>query len=460
MNDKPGNPVLYSMEKTRMIRRRRWSAVSVAAACLLSLWATAASADGLDLPTEPPCAETTTTFDADDVAAWPMTRLGDERVRISPVVTFGDEWELNHHRVVVDYEGDGELAVSVVHSRRRDLDETLATPHLYSRLREVASGETLKVSSVYRGERFAWVAFRATGDVRVRRITHTCWRGRDTLYGHVGRTFEFAGGTLRYRLLYPRDYDPDRSYPLVLSVHGSGGVGADNARSMERVILGRYLFTDYYDDERFACFSLVPQAPTIDHIPAGYAPRGERGKADPPYHPDYSVVNENAWYVQATMALIEKLKADDAVSIDPDRVYCTGFSLGGKAVWEFLKAGRTTFAAGMSGAGWAIGRAFSTPDEKLLARLAMEVERYKHVPVRIFAGSKDRMSRSSRPVDRVIREAGGDSEYVEFEGVSHVGSAGRIWGNPKYVTWVFEQDRSENPEPGPDPYPGGEYPDE
>jgi dienelactone hydrolase len=168
-------------------------------------------------------------------------------------------------------------------------------------------------------------------------------------------------------------------------------------------------------------------------------------------------VNENGWYVQATLALIERLKAAEGLSIDPDRIYYSGFSFGGKACWEFLKAGRETFAAAACGAGWPVGRAFSDPAGAILDRLKLEVQRYKHVPVYIFAGQKDRMRLGSAAVHKAILAAGGTSVYDEIPEADHVASH-RGWLNRERITWLFSQSRKNNPAPGPDPWPGGKYP--
>ena len=42
------------------------------------------------------------------------------------------------------------------------------------------------------------------------------------------REFVFKGDTLRYRVLFPENYDKSRKYPLVLFLHGSGERGSDN----------------------------------------------------------------------------------------------------------------------------------------------------------------------------------------------------------------------------------------
>ena len=40
---------------------------------------------------------------------------------------------------------------------------------------------------------------------------------------------EFEG--MPYRLMKPIDFDPEKTYPLILSLHGKGGTGTDNLRS-------------------------------------------------------------------------------------------------------------------------------------------------------------------------------------------------------------------------------------
>ena len=181
--------------------------------------------------------------------------------RACPPLKVPPGWEINHHRVTVRFTGSGKVELSVAHGGNGKLAPALAQPNLHSRFQTLTSGREVTVVSTYPGERHAWVVLRTAGDVRITDIRHACWLGRGTLYGHVGRTFDFAGAKLPYRLMYPRDCDPRRKYPLVVSVAGSGSVGTDNARSMEMVILARYLFTQYFGDKPLACFSLVTQIP-------------------------------------------------------------------------------------------------------------------------------------------------------------------------------------------------------
>jgi len=227
---------------------------------------------------------------------------------------------------------------------------------------------------------------------------------------------------------------------------------------MEMVILARHLFTERFNDPQLQCFSIVPQIPANRDIPAPYWPKGPQGRPTQPYHPDWPAVNENGWYVEATLALIQNLLADERLSIDPDRVYYTGFSYGGKACWEFLKAGREVFAGALCGAGWPIGRVGVKPTGLLLKRLKQEVRRYKHIPVRVFVGENDPMMRpGSLAVHEEILAQGGKSSYVQFPKTAHVQAAAKIWANRDNLAYLFEQNRKNNPPAGPDPFPKGVY---
>ncbi|MDP6637437.1 MAG: hypothetical protein QGG42_21270 [Phycisphaerae bacterium] len=400
--------------------------------------------------------EAQTRYTAAHIAKWETRTVDGKTCRVSPAINFGKGVELNHHRVTVDYSG-GSVELSVAHSASSKLADVLKKKYLRSRFRSVKTRTEQKIVSSYKGESFAWLIVHASGGAKIARITHTCWKGKGALYGHGPGEFRFDGAILPFRMMLPRNFDPRKKYPLVISVSGSGGVGDGNVRSMEKVIFAKSLFVDYLDEKEFECISVVPQIPSGKNVPKRYWPKGPLGKPTPIYHPDWPAVNENGWYVQATIALIKDLAGDSGPGVDPDRIYFTGFSYGGKACWEFLRADRELFAGAVCGAGWPIGRARSRPVGPLKARLKLEVSRIKHIPVSIFAGQDDLMRYGSKAAHEEIVAQGGKSSYVEFPKTDHVGTARSIWRNRKYVRWLFAQNRKKNPKPGPDPYPMGVY---
>lgn len=410
--------------------------------------------DALSLPA-PRHDQAVTLFSRAQILKWDVGSVGGKGYRVSPVINFGRGRELNHHRVTVDYTGRGSVQVYLASHTGGQLASVLKGTPVF---RTLSSGVESRFTSSLSAAGYAWVLVRTTGQVTVTGIKHVCWRGTGTLQGHESGALTFASAPLPFRLMYPRNYDPRKSYPLVISVSGSGGVGTNNTSSMHPTNLARYLFTIYYHDKPYECFSLVPQIPPSRGIPAPYWPRGAKGAPNRLYHPDWPTVNEQGWYAQATLALIRRLIEDKRVNIDADRVYFTGYSYGGKACWEFLRAGREVFAAALCVSGWPIGRAFSDPNSAMLKRLDMEVRRHAHIPVYIFSGQRDPMRLGSRAVYKVLRARGAKCNYIEFPAAGHGNVPGAAYRNRKHITWLFEQDRRKNPPAGKDPYPAGAYP--
>ena len=64
------------------------------------------------------------------------------------------------------------------------------------------------------------------------------------------KEFVYNGDTLKYRVLFPNNYDKTQKYPLVVFLHGSGERGNDNEKQLTH---GSVLFTD---EKKQAGFSL------------------------------------------------------------------------------------------------------------------------------------------------------------------------------------------------------------
>ena len=404
-------------------------------ACLSAMCAAA----GITIP-KPIVNTVSQTFSGGDIVKWSERKIAGSLCRISPAIAGPVKAEFNFHRVTADFSGTGTIEVSVGYSASNSIDEMIEKKHLHSTFRKLQPGKEVMITSPYKGQRFAWVIVRMSGKVAIRNIKYNSRQSRNTLYGHVGAVFQFAGAKLPYRLMYPKNYDPRKSYPLVVSVSGSGGVGSDNSRSMEMITLARYLYTQYYHEKGLECFSLVPQIPPQNAIPAPFWPKGSKGAATE-YHPDWAAVNSGGWFTGASIKLIKELAVSRDINIDINRIYMTGFSYGGKACWEFLKADPVIFAAAASGGGWPVGRAYSDPRGKFLERLKLEISLYKAVPVFIFAGGADKMRFGSAAVNKEILAQGGKTRYSEYKGAGHVAAAGKGWGDIENIRWLFRQKR-------------------
>jgi hypothetical protein len=418
------------------------------------------------IPTQPastapipsvPFDEPELTFTAQEIKSWPLNPILGQGCRISPVMEFPQNSELNLFRATVNFTGSGSVEVCVIHSATDNLSLAMGKKEQQSPFRAVKTGREELFTTRLTGQRYVWLAVRPGKDAAISQVKFVMYHGDHTYLGHSAKVFPFEGSKLLYRMMSPRHFDPSKTYPLVVSISGSGGIGLDNVKNMEMVTFGRYLFLNHYLNPRLECYSIVPQIPPDNVVPAPYYPAGEMGKPTP-FHPDWPTVNENGYYNRAVLGLVQSLLADKSLRIDPDRVYVVGFSYGGKACWEFLKSGRNVFAGAMCGAGWPIGPARSEPSGAMMPRLRQEVQRYRHIPVHIFVGNLDPMKFGSRAVYGEILAQGGTAFYTEFPNTDHPNASYKAWGDAKNVLWLFEQNRAKNPPAGADPFPGGVYP--
>lgn len=231
---------------------------------------------------------------------------------------------------------------------------------------------------------------------------------------YEARTFAGPDGAkLNYRLLRPKNYDASRKYPVVIFLHGSGERGSDNAAQLTH---GAPLFLKEEVREKYPCFVVAPQCPQnqkwadIDW-----------GSANP--------VQPNK--VSAPTALV--LRALDSLqeefSIDADRLYLTGLSMGGYGTWDLI----TRFPEK-----WAAAVPICGGGDKATAARA------KSVPTWAFHGLLDSTvdpARSKKMIDAVTA-AGGTPLFSEYPYIKH-DSWVTAYGEPELLPWLFAQKRGQ-----------------
>ena len=115
---------------------------------------------------------------------------------------------------------------------------------------------------------------------------------------------EFTGSngvTVKYNLFIPEGYDAAKSYPLVLFVHDAGPLSEDTKTTLIQGT-GAISFASPEDQSKHPCFVLAPQYARV-------------------------MTDADSDQAIATYELIERLCND--YSIDRDRLYNTGQSMGG-----------------------------------------------------------------------------------------------------------------------------------
>jgi predicted peptidase len=217
------------------------------------------------------------------------------------------------------------------------------------------------------------------------------------------------GPALKYRILTPLDYDANKKYPVVLFLHGAGERGDDNK---VQLVHGMKDFAADEMRKKHPAFVIAPQCPKNEW----WTKRNDEAADKPADDP-----------LGLSVQLIEDLKKK--YSIDADRIYITGLSMGGYGSWEALKRMPDYFAAAIPicGAG----------DPKA-------VEKFKNVPVWVFHGDKDgavKVERSQEMVE-ALKSAGASPKYTEYPGVGH-DSWTATYKNPEVTDWLFEQNRGQ-----------------
>jgi poly(3-hydroxybutyrate) depolymerase len=207
-----------------------------------------------------------------------------------------------------------------------------------------------------------------------------------------------AGTKLRYAILKPVKIKPDTKYPLVVSLHGSGGRGNQNWQG--NCAANRALGNPERR-QKYPCYII---APTVG--------RNER------------------WGGAPLTALIELVKSSlKKHPIDPTRIYVTGQSMGGAGTYAAIMKEPNLFAA----AAPVCGRGQTELAKKIV-----------HLPIWIFHGTNDRVipTRHSREMVEALKKAGGKPIYTEYPNVRH-NSWTSAYAEEKLWTWLFAQKRKD-----------------
>ena len=237
--------------------------------------------------------------------------------------------------------------------------------------------------------------------------------GQQLETGFLDRTVSLAGEAYRYQVYVPSGYTPSESWPVILFLHGAGERGSDGLKQTA-VGIGPAI---RLDPRRYPAIVVLPQAPS-DSLWTGVPAR-------------------------SAMAALDRTMGE--FSIDPDRVYLTGLSMGGHGAWYLADRHPDRFAAVVPICGW-VSRRSSLPspvvpeqDGESFAALA---RRLADVPVWIFHGEVDRVVPvdESRRAAAALREAGADVRYTELLGIDH-NSWDAAYGSEELTAWLFARRR-------------------
>lgn len=229
--------------------------------------------------------------------------------------------------------------------------------------------------------------------------------------GFINKTAAWLGQPRQYVVYVPRDYTPDRAWPMILFLHGAGERGDDGLLPTEVGIAAAIR----RHPARFPAIVVFPQCP-----------------------------KQLFWdvcvdYLEAAMA---DTRRDYA--IDPARIYLTGLSMGGYMTWAWGAVKSDTFAALMPICGGGKPEDLQSLSEQPIAEifgtLPERVERLKTLPIWAFHGKDDPVVpvfRSTQMV-KILEREGGKPLLTLYDKTGH-NCWDQAYGDEAVVAWLLAQ---------------------
>lgn len=233
------------------------------------------------------------------------------------------------------------------------------------------------------------------------------------------REFRTAdGNTLPYRLLFPKNYEKSKKYPLILFLHGAGERGTDNEKQL---VHGAKMFLEAPNRKRFPAIVVMPQCPEDSYWASVKVDRDKRPMT---FEFDYS--RPSNWPLVAAYDLVKQLVGEE--SVDKHRLYLMGLSMGGMGTFEQVFSHPKTFAAAVPICGGADVDAYD--------------KRVCKTPFWVFHGDADSVVpvENSRRIVEKLKDLKAPVQYTEYPGVNH-NSWDNAFAEPQLLPWLFSHSR-------------------
>ncbi|GGG13358.1 prolyl oligopeptidase family serine peptidase [Paenibacillus abyssi] len=198
--------------------------------------------------------------------------------------------------------------------------------------------------------------------------------------------------SIHYQLFKPSAYEArtDKKWPVILFLHGMNKRG-DDIHSLD--VYGLNEFVKSKKDFEFLV--ITPQCPFFSTWPM------ER---------------------DAVIALVNEIVTNERV--DTERIYLTGFSMGGNGVLDLAVNAPQLFAAVVPIAGWLV---------------AEKTELLKHIPVWAFHGEADDVIPVQRTEEMVaaLESMGGHVRMTTFPRLKH-SIMNEVYNHPELYHWLLQ----------------------
>lgn len=227
------------------------------------------------------------------------------------------------------------------------------------------------------------------------------------------KEFISKSDTLKYRILFPENYDITKKYPLVLFLHGSGERGYDNEKQL---VHGSYLFTEPVNRTKFPAIVVFPQCPVNDF----WAPIKDRSTGTFGYLNTKHPTKAMQLVIDLTKLMIKK------EAVDSKRVYVLGLSMGGMGTFDLICREPKLFAAAVPICG-------GVNNERL--------KKVKNMPIRIYHGAIDNvvpLEHSQSAFDTLKSFGSKQCELIVFPNTGH-NSWDQAFKQTDFLSWIFSK---------------------
>lgn len=232
------------------------------------------------------------------------------------------------------------------------------------------------------------------------------------------KIFISKGDTMPYRLLIPEGYDPSKTYPIILFLHGAGEVGNNNTTQL--VNCGKAFLRDSIR-KNYPAFVLVPQCAKNDTWANATRKVTKAGKIERTFFEKGKPTKD--------MQLLQKLLKQiiHGYSVDNRRVYVGGLSMGGMGTYEIVRRNPRLFAAAFPICGG--------------ANVAI-VPKLKHVNWWVFHGADDKTV-SPEYDENMVTAMKGLNIPVQFSLYPNTGhnSWDKAFDETGLFSWIFSNSK-------------------
>ena len=220
-------------------------------------------------------------------------------------------------------------------------------------------------------------------------------------------------GVLNYRYREPENVSPNKKYPLVLFLHGSGGRGDDNEQQLwDANAIGAFAKQEV--SSKFQSYIFAPQVPLRERWVST----------------NWNTQNYNMLPISSSMEqTFEALDSfiDKNKNIDINRIYVLGLSMGGWGTWDAISRRPNFFAAAIPICGG------GDP---------AQAKNIKKVKIWALHGENDPIIdvHKSQQMVAAINNQKGNIRYSEIKGRGH-DSWLDVWNHEELWRWLFSQKR-------------------